>query len=205
MGSDENRGCLKFLCVFGYFLFFEMKMNRISDTKSHLFFGHWPNGICEEGEAPVSDSRIKRWRFCKGWQWVVAELGTSPRRPPAECGMFSLAETRRYLDIALAPFLGIDFWRLGALIGSNYCPERTVLLLTNAHKHIHTQTQAHTHVYTCTDISTSMHVHTHAHTIYTYTETQAHAHKTKTHTHKHTHTYIHTYAHTHTYTHKHTN
>lgn len=147
--------------------------NRISETKSHLFFGLWPNGICEEGEAPVSDSRIKRWRFCKGWQWIVAELGTSPRRLPAECGMFSLAETRRHLDISLAPFFGIDFWRLGALIGSNYCPERTVLFLTNTHKHIHTQTQAHTCVHTYTDRHKRKYACTHTctHNIHIYRDT----------------------------------
>ena len=167
--------------------------NRISETKSHLFSGHWPNGICEEGELPVSALRIKRWRFCKGWQWAVTELGTSPRRLPAECGMFSLAETRRHLDISLAPFFGVEFWRLGALIGSNYCPERTGLLLMNTHKHAHTQTQAHM----CT--------HTHMNTqIYTYTRTQARTQKTKTHI--HTYTYIYTYIHTHmcTHTHEHT-
>lgn len=180
--------------------------NRISETKSHLFFGHWPNGICEEGEAPVSDSRIKRWRFCKGWQWIVAELGTSPRRLPAECGMFSLAETRRHLDISLALLFGIDFWRLGALIGSNYCPERrTVLLLTNTHKHIHTQTQAHTCVHTYTDRHKHKYTCTHTCTQYTHIQRHKHTHIRQKHIHKHTHTYIHTCAHTHTYTHKHTN
>ena len=93
----------------------------------------------------------------------MTELGTSPRWLPAECGMFSLAETRRNLDISLAPFFGVEFWRLGALIGSNYCPERTGLLLMNTHRHVHTQTQAHM----CT--------HTHEHTdIHIYKDTSTH-------------------------------
>lgn len=96
---------------------------------------------------------------------------------PAECGMFSLQEMRRHLDISGSIFWG---WilRLGGFIGSNYCPERTGLLLMN--------TQAHTH----TDISTHTYTHTWA---YTYTHIQRH---------KHTHIrQKHTYTSTHTHTH----
>lgn len=154
--------------------------NRISETKSHLFFGHWPNGICEEGEAPVSALRIKRWRFCKGWQWAVTELGTSPRRLPAECGMFSLAEMRRHLDISLAPFFG--GWILEA-----WCSYWVKLLSWENWPLVNEYTQAHTH----TDISTHIHTHTWA---YTYTHIQRHKH---THI-RQKHTYTSTHIHTHT-------
>ena len=117
----------------------------------------------------------------------MTELGTSPRWLPAECGMFSLAETRRNLDISLAPFFGVEFWRLGALIGSNYCPERTGLLLMNTHRHVHTQTQAHM----CT--------HTHEHTdIHIYKDTSTHTKDKNTYTHTYIYTYICTHVHTHT-------